>query len=441
MERRQRGRRCGARSAKRFAVALAIAGGMALAYAGSVQGADMIAKFTLPGGGVGSLFGRAVAISGDYALVSGDSTTTSEAGVVCTYTRSAGGIWSWAGSVGGAMPTYNFGSAVALDGSSAMIGDNLNSDYAFNAGAVYPYSAGTLTLDAPFFSTEPKAGGASSDQFGRSVGFHNGQVIVGAMFNETMAVNAGAAFIGAPSSLTKLVAADGAFEDWFGNAVAIRGNYALVGSYMNDQWGTDGGAVYAYEQVGGVWTPKGKFAGSDTGPADEFGYDIAISGDTAVIGAYGYDLPAKSSCGAAYVFKRNATGGWDQVDLLTASDASTSAHFGVSVAISGDLILVGTPFTANGTAYLFQDDGTGNWTEIDKITAPDGAASDRFGTAVALDGKTALVGAIYDDDLGGSSGSAYFFAVPEPASLALLAAGGLLLGGRRRKAKSACSND
>ena len=98
---------------------------------------------------------------------------------------------------------------------------------------------------------------------------------------------------------------------------------------------------------------------------------------------------------------------------LTASDAAAGDAFGFSVAVSGDTAVIGAIFdddagSFSGSAYVFTRSGT-TWTEQAKLTASDGAWGDLFGNSVAISGDTLLVGAYGDDDLGDGSGSAYVF--------------------------------
>ncbi len=154
-----------------------------------------------------------------------------------------------------------------------------------------------------------------------------------------------------------------------------------------------------------------KLTASDAAAGDVFGFSVALSGDTALVGAVGDD-DAGSFSGSAYVFVRSGTS-WIQQAKLTASDAASNDIFGGSVALIGDTALVGAAGdddagSVSGSAYVFVRSGT-TWTEQAKLTASDAAAGDRFGIAVALNGSTALVVAPNDDDAAFSSGSAYVF--------------------------------
>ncbi len=157
--------------------------------------------------------------------------------------------------------------------------------------------------------------------------------------------------------------------------------------------------------------PIDRFA-SDGQTGDSFGYSVAISGDYALIGAFADYVGVNFDQGSAYVFVRSGNT-WTQQAKLTASDGATSDRFGLSVAISGDYALVGAYLddmaVNQGSAYVFMRSGT-TWTQQAKLTASDGTTSDFFGISVALSGDYALVGA-FRDDIGANNdqGSAYVF--------------------------------
>ena len=137
--------------------------------------------------------------------------------------------------------------------------------------------------------------------------------------------------------------------------------------------------------------------------------------------AANYDDDKGSNSGSAYVFTRTIAGdltsGWTQVAKLTAGDGAVEDYFGQSVSIDGDTVVIGAIFDDDkghnsGSAYVFTRDTAGDltsgWTQVAKLTAGDGAGSDYFGASVSIDGNTVVVGAFWDDD-GIHSGSAYVF--------------------------------
>ncbi|MDP8238925.1 MAG: T9SS type A sorting domain-containing protein, partial [Candidatus Hatepunaea meridiana] len=148
---------------------------------------------------------------------------------------------------------------------------------------------------------------------------------------------------------------------------------------------------------------------SDAAEGDYFGCSVTISGDYAVVGAYGDD----DGAGSAYIFVRDGAN-WTEQAKLTADDAETGDRFGYSVFINGDYAVVGAHGDGykTGSAYIFVRDGA-DWTEQAKLTADDGAVHDRFGSSVSFSGDYAVVGADRDDDGGSSSGSAYIYYLAE----------------------------
>ena len=216
------------------------------------------------------------------------------------------------------------------------------------------------------------------------------------------------------NEIKKLLASDAEDFDWFGGSVAVSGDTAVVGTLVPGGGGA--GAAYVFQRnEGGTdnWGELMKLTASDAQVNDKFGTRVAVSGDTAVVGAFGEDAGG-SSAGAAYVFQRNEGGAdnWGEVTKLTASDAQAEDWFGSSVTISGDTAVVGARYedaggTDAGAAYVFQRDqgGADNWGEVKKLTASDAQTFDWFGYSVAVSGDTAVVGA-FGEDAGGSGAGA-----------------------------------
>ena len=141
-----------------------------------------------------------------------------------------------------------------------------------------------------------------------------------------------------------------------------------------------------------------KLTASDGAASDQFGISVAVSGATIVVGMPFDDIGGNVNQGSAYVFKRQG-GSWVETQKLTASDGAVFDQFGFSVAVSGATIVVGARLDdiggnfTQGSAYVFERQG-GSWVETQKLTASDGAAGDQFGASVAVSGATIVVGAL-----------------------------------------------
>ncbi len=222
---------------------------------------------------------------------------------------------------------------------------------------------------------------------------------------------------------SKLTASDGLRGDEFGISVAVDGDTAVIGAYQDDHTddgNTTGnaGSAYVFTKVSGVWSQVAKLTASDGDTSDEFGYSVAVNGETVVVGAHlddHTDGDTDDDEGAAYVFTKPFTGWADmtQTAKLTAFGAAASDEFGISVAVDGKTVLVGAHQygSGKGAAYVFTKPYTG-WAdsnETAKFIASDAAANDEFGISVAVHGDTAVIGAHQDDDNGNQSGSAYVF--------------------------------
>ncbi len=179
---------------------------------------------------------------------------------------------------------------------------------------------------------------------------------------------------------------------------------------------TNSGAAYIFDRNNGgtnKWQEVEKIIASDGEDRDQFGNSVAISGNVVVVGASGND-----TLGSAYIYERNNVGNnnWGQVKRLLPSDTTPDQYFGSSVAISGNTVVVGANEdnyngSLSGSAYIFERNNKGNnrWGQFKKLLASDGAEYDEFGRSVAISGNTVVVGAEQDDDNDRNSGSAYVF--------------------------------
>ena len=265
----------------------------------------------------------------------------------------------------------------------------------------------------------------AEDFFGWSAAVSGDTAVVGAWTEDAGGSNAGAAYVfqrdqGGPGNwgeVKKLTASDAQAGDWFGHSVAISGNTAVVGAMKEDAGGNNAGAAYVFQrEEGGAnnWGEMKKLTASDAQPDDHFGFSVAVSGDTVVVGAV-FGEGAGIEAGDAYIFQRDQDGqdNWGEVAKLTPSDAGAAGRFGNSVAISGDIAFVGAHAEDDwaGAAYVFRRDqgGVNNWGEVKKVTASDAEALDQFGWSVAVSGETAVVGAVWEDAAGSQAGAAYVF--------------------------------
>jgi hypothetical protein len=308
-----------------------------------------------------------------------------------------------------------FGSGVAINGDFLVVGAMFDVVLGVSSGSatVFVRSGGTWILDQNIFQSD----GHGSQRFGNSVGISGGTVVVGA--EQTFLTYAeGSAYVFAKSGgvwtqQQQFNAADSTFLFNFGHAVAISGSNVIVGTPNATVGNPQQGAAYAFRVLTNNWTEEAFKVASDGAAEDNFGWDVAINGDTAVIGSPFDIIGGNASQGSAYVFVRTGTS-WFEVAKLTASDGGFSDWFGYSVDIYGDNIVVGSPLddTAQGSAYIFSKIG-GIWTQQAKLVAPDGSAEDRLGLSVAISQDRIVVGASDDNILGNAlQGSAYVFVKP-----------------------------
>jgi hypothetical protein len=181
----------------------------------------------------------------------------------------------------------------------------------------------------------------------------------------------------------KLIADDGTDEDEFGYSVSISGDYAIIGVPQQDIGSTlYHGSAYIFYRNGNNWIQQSKIIAEDGG-GGFFGSSVGISGRYAVVGRPEEQISGNNSQGSAYIYYRTGKT-WTQQAKIIASDGKENDHFGWSVGISNDYIIVGTPYddidmySAQGSAYLFHRSGT-DWNQQAKITASDGKTDDNFG--------------------------------------------------------------
>lgn len=422
----------------------------------------------------GDQFGIAVGISGDTAVVSApyeDSSTpgvngtpnedAEDSGAVYVFVRNASG-WSQQAYLKASNPGSRdlFGTSVAISGDTIVVGSPLEdsstttvnsipNEDADGAGAAYVFvgSAGVWTQQAYLKGSYADAG----DIFGRSIAVSEDTIIVGAGGDDssTPGVNStpnntpdrhGAAYVffrsgGNWTQQAYLKSSNPGVRDEFGSSVAISGDTAIVGADSEDSSTTgingtsnddaeNSGAAYIFVRDAGTWTQQAFLKASNTGERDQFGGAVALSGDTAVIGAKSesssttvIDGPtddAEPDSGAAYVFVRNANT-WTQQAFLKPNQNRAFSSFGTSVAISDNTVIVGATGEdsitsgvnsipdysggegqSSGAAYIFAR-SAGTWTQQAYLKASNSKRESSFGFAVAVSDGAVIVGARQED--------------------------------------------
>ncbi len=314
----------------------------------------------------------------------------------------------------------HFGAAVAISEDTAVVGvPDSDPNSTTNAGAVYVFvrTGSTWSQQAQLTASDA----ASNDNFGAAVAISGDTIVVGA-YGDDNGFNSdqGSAYVFVRSGTTwsqqaKLTVGDGAANDWFGYAVAVSGDTVMIGAPLDDFGSTvNQGSAYVFVRSGVAWSQQQQLNATDTADSDNFGFAVALQGGTSVIGAPADDVSGSSDQGSACVFVRSNTT-WSQQQQLIASDGASGDLLGYAVAISGETVTIGAPRDDNGgnvdqgSAYVFVRSST-TWSQQTKLMSSDGADGDTFGNAIAISGDMVVVGAP-TNDVGGNAdqGSAYVF--------------------------------
>lgn len=188
----------------------------------------------------------------------------------------------------------------------------------------------------------------------------------------------------------------------FGASIALTGNEAYVG----EPFGPKGGMVHVYRRGAAGWKAVTTISASDPSPNDGFGAVVAASGTSMMVSRLGQPNGADSARGSVATYRKAADGTWQPNGVLMAPERPARAAYGVALVVSGDMAFVGAPGEGNGVVYMYRRDAGGSWTAAGKLTANDGAAGDRFGTSIAIDGQRLAIGA---PGRGTAKGAVYLF--------------------------------
>ncbi len=313
-----------------------------------------------------------------------------------------------------ASASAKFGSAVAIYDQNITVGAQGKNN---NKGIAYTIKGGTrYTL-----SSETSGSG---DLFGCSVSSFGSTVVVGAKNYDGGILNAGAAYVytwnGTSYVETMLTAYDRRANDMFGSAVAAYGNTLAISATGSDTKGSNSGSIYLYRWTGGsAYAFRNRISPYDGAVSDDFGCSLAAgtsttnSRDLVIVGARNDDDKGINS-GSVYIYK------WDGAsyvitDKLSGHDGQAGDLFGTSVAIYGDILVVGAVGkdvlgTDTGKVYVYQwRDDSGRFALRTTLAASDRSSGDMFGSSVSISGNYIIVGAAGNGDKGTNSGSSYIF--------------------------------
>ncbi len=306
-----------------------------------------------------------------------------------------------------------FGHSVGLSESYGIVGATRYNDAGKSSGVAYLFD---LESDQNLFKFQA-SDTTGRDNFGGEVAVSNETSLIGASRHNS---DAGSAYIFDNRTGKQLYKLSGDHPNkraHFGSGVALYENTAVVGAPTDDGEINRSGTAYLFDTSTGKQT--GKLMASDASTRSGFGVSVAIDEENVIVGA-----PSDNRIGAAYLFDLATS---NELTKLTASDAADSDSFGGSVSISGNLAIIGAALADedgidSGAAYIF-DISTGE--ELFKLTASDAAARDRFGFSVAIHGDLAIVGSALNRHVDGLSlGAAYVFDANTGEELARLTPAG-----------------
>ena len=374
-----------------------------------------------PSGEAGDTFGSAVAVDGDTLVVgaSNDDGDGIRQGLVIVFERDpVTGWWEYAQPLTDPLGADydHFGSAVALDGDTLVVGAPYDNGAGSDRGAVHVFSrlpsgawGGHVELPPP----------SDAGRFGSSVDVDGDTIVVGApgsfIPGEVHVLTRGT---GGWSHSQELVSPTTANRDSFGASVSIDGNRIVAGSPGVDE---ERGIVHYFVRgTDDVWDPLTPFTDPDGAPGDHFGRSVAIDWPIVVVGAP-YDDDHAADGGAAHGFVYETSigvpgGTWEHELLPIGGGLAGDADLGRSVAVQGATVVAGAPGdtgvgTERGAIHVFRGGpATKGWTHEQALVDPDGADGNRLGRSVAVDGEWILAGATGEAYEGTTSGVAHAFA-------------------------------
>lgn len=373
-------------------------------------------------------------------------------GRVFTWQLGGNSTWQPAASIPAPHPQdQDFGRSIALAGATLVVGAPSSTSAAAQAGAVEVFGR----FDGQSWKPVARViaqDGRTGDAFGSAVAIEGNTLVVGASGDSTKGPSAGAAYVFERShqsnrwvQVAKLIAPNAEGQDFFGNAVAVRGRRIAVGAPGQDGLqpagapipATDAGRIYIYEKVADTWTLKDQLVIGDPGPGDALGVSVQLEEDRVLAGAPGVDTlrpgqepPFIANTGAVFEYRRS-NGRWRQGQILSAPEKRTNEFLGSSLASSGDTLIAGSRYNPQGdveTGKVLRWTRGANqsaWFYAGELAATAPVSNWGHGNAVALFQRRALVGAPQATKSGGSdeAGAVSVYEMPGAATAPALPKG------------------
>jgi hypothetical protein len=367
-------------------------------------------------------FGFDVAVDGDWAVVGETTAVPGSPGRAYVMRRDGGtGAWEVVQLLGG--DSGNFGRAVDIDGDLIVVA-SWNADPTFGRYFVYRRIAEPLP-EGPFFELVYSNAGGRGDVAVAGDTVFAGRPELAPPRVDIVRLSPANAVLGF-ANLQPSGTGGPAFGG-FGRSIDVvrTGPTEAIAVVGAPTALTQQGRAYVFEQSAGVWTQTDNLGSPDIAPTDRlFGSAVAISENTLVVGQSQNSTPI-GDAGAVFVYG-GEPGSYAGPQKLQASNISNSDTFGTSVAIDGDVLVVGAGAAQkanfplrDGATYVFERLG-GVWAEREILRAPDGFDQERFGDSLAISNGNLLVGASNDTNANGSgAGAVYSYSVDQPVPVAV----------------------
>ncbi|MCZ6837360.1 MAG: hypothetical protein O7G85_16415 [Planctomycetota bacterium] len=401
----------------------------------SVSGQTEVVNLRASDGAHNDQFGKSVSIDGDAVIVGSirdkDPTNSFFLGAAYIYGRHEGGTDNWGEVIKllspDAIDGNDFGYGVAIDGDVAVVG----------APSIIPDGDGDGFGAAYIFVRDPGTGlwsydeklipfgGVSQGEFGHSVLIQGDHIFISSPRAGDRGPDAGVVYVfikdlylGGTWGLHKKVLPDfGNVGARYGVSIDVDGNTLIVGS---NNGGSNATASIHDRNQGGLnnWGLVSKVTASDAESFENYGFAVSVHGTTAAVGASFGDGVVDGS-GSAYIYERDHGGAsnWGEIAKIIADDGLASDYFGISIVVDTDMVVVGaylndTPFASAGSVYLFSrhEGGADNWGLVRNLVTCENKAGSRFGSSVAMDGGSVVVGSTaYLVSIGQKNGQATVF--------------------------------